>query len=144
MVDDNETNCQLIAGMFAGSHHRLIFGSSGEEAVAKARELKPDILLLDVRMPGMDGHEALDEIRKIPGLEFLPVIAMTASNLMSEDNQLKERFSGLRAQTVFQTRTVRRTGGFSAATTPKRNLQKKPAVPAERKCAGNLRPRRRN
>ena len=94
VVDDNETNCQLIAGMFAGSHHRLIFGSSGEEAVAKARELKPDVLLLDVRMPGMDGNEALTEIRKIPGLEFLPVIAITASNLLSEENSTKERFSG--------------------------------------------------
>ncbi|MGA2030111.1 MAG: ATP-binding protein [Verrucomicrobiota bacterium] len=94
VVDDNETNCQLIAGMFAGSHHHLIFGSSGEEAVAKSRELQPDILLLDVRMPGMGGHEALTEIRKIPGLEFLPVIAITASNLMSEENSTKERFSG--------------------------------------------------
>jgi signal transduction histidine kinase/FixJ family two-component response regulator len=94
VVDDNETNCQLMAGMFAGSHHRLVFGSSGEEAVAKARELKPDILLLDVRMPGMGGHEALAEIRKTPGLEFLPVIAITASNLMNEENSTKERFSG--------------------------------------------------
>jgi signal transduction histidine kinase/CheY-like chemotaxis protein len=94
VVDDNETNCQLIAGMFAGSHHRLFFGSSGEEAVAKARELKPDILLLDVRMPGMDGDEALAEIRKTPGLEFLPVIAVTASNLLNQENLLKERFSG--------------------------------------------------
>ena len=94
VVDDNETNCQLIAGMFTGSHHHLIFGSSGEEAVAKSREINPDILLLDVRMPGMGGYEALTEIRKIPGLEFLPVIAITASNLMSEENSTKERFSG--------------------------------------------------
>jgi signal transduction histidine kinase/DNA-binding response OmpR family regulator len=94
VVDDNETNCQLIAEMFAGSHHRLVFGLNGEEAVIKARELKPDILLLDVRMPGMGGHEALEEIRKTPGLEFLPIIAVTASNLMNEENSLKERFSG--------------------------------------------------
>src|SRR3984885_4286022 len=94
VVDENETNCQLMAGMFAGSHHRLVFGSSGEEAVVKARELKPDILLLDVRMPGMGGHEALAEIRKIPSLEFLPVIAITASNLLSDENLSKERFSG--------------------------------------------------
>jgi signal transduction histidine kinase/FixJ family two-component response regulator len=94
VVDDNETNCRLIEGMFAGSHHRLFFGSSGEAAVTKARQLKPDILLLDVRMPGMDGYEALEQIRKIPGLEFLPIIAVTASNLMSEDSKLKERFSG--------------------------------------------------
>ncbi len=94
VVDDNETNCELIAGMFEGSHHRLFFGSSGEEAVAKTRELKPDILLLDVRMPGMDGDEALAEIRKTPGLEFLPIIAVTASSLMNQESSLKERFSG--------------------------------------------------
>jgi len=94
VVDDNETNCRLIDGMFAGSHHRLVFGSSGEEAVAKARELKPDILLLDVRMPGMDGGEALAQIRETPGLEFLPVIAVTASSLLNQENSLKERFSG--------------------------------------------------
>jgi len=93
-VDDNETNCQLIAGIFAGSHHRLVFGSSGEEAVAKARELKPDVLLLDVRMTGMDGTEALAEIRKTPGLEFLPVIAVTASDLKDQEDSLKEKFSG--------------------------------------------------
>jgi len=94
VVDDNETNCQLIAGLFAGSHHRLAFGSSGEEAVAKARDLKPDLLLLDVRMPGMGGYAALEEIRKTPGLEFLPIIAVTASSLMHEENLMKERFSG--------------------------------------------------
>jgi signal transduction histidine kinase/CheY-like chemotaxis protein len=94
VVDDNETNCQLIEGMFAGSHHRLVFGWSGEEAVTKSRELKPDILLLDVRMPGMGGDEALAEIRRTPGLEFLPIIAVTASNLLSQENSLKERFSG--------------------------------------------------
>jgi signal transduction histidine kinase/CheY-like chemotaxis protein len=93
VVDDNQTNCRLIDEMFAGSHHRLVFGASGEEAVVKVRELKPDILLLDVRMPGMDGREALVEIRKIPGLEFMPVIAVTASNL-TEENSLKEQFSG--------------------------------------------------
>jgi signal transduction histidine kinase/CheY-like chemotaxis protein len=94
VVDDNEINCQLIEGMFAGSHHRLVFGSSGEEAVDKARELKPDILLLDIRMPGMNGDEALAEIRKIPGLEFLPIVAVTASNLSTQENSLKELFSG--------------------------------------------------
>ena len=94
VVDDNELNCQLIAGMFAGTHHRLIFAASGEEALMRAREGKPDIVLMDIRLPGMSGHEALAEIRKIDGLELMPVIAVTASSLMDAENSLKERFSG--------------------------------------------------
>jgi signal transduction histidine kinase/DNA-binding NarL/FixJ family response regulator len=94
IVDDNDANCQLLAGMFGGSHHRLVFGSTGEEAVVRAREIKPDVVLLDVRMPGMGGREALTEIRKTAGLELLPVIAVTASSLTDEESSLKEQFSG--------------------------------------------------
>ncbi|MGH7950392.1 MAG: ATP-binding protein [Limisphaerales bacterium] len=94
IVDDNETNCQLIEGMFAGSHNRLFFAYSGEEAVAKAREVKPDIVLLDIRMPGMSGYETLSAIRKNAESELLPIIAVTASNLLDEENAVREKFSG--------------------------------------------------
>jgi signal transduction histidine kinase/DNA-binding response OmpR family regulator len=94
VVDDNEINCQLVAGMFSGTAHQLVFGANGFEAVTKAREIKPDVILLDIRMPGMSGREALAEIRKIPGLEVTPIIAVTASSLMSEEQDLKMRFTG--------------------------------------------------
>jgi signal transduction histidine kinase/CheY-like chemotaxis protein len=94
VVDDNEINCQLVAGMFSGTAHQLVFGTNGYEAINKAREIKPDVILLDIRMPGMSGREALAEIRQIPGLEVTPIIAVTASSLMSEEQDLKMRFTG--------------------------------------------------
>jgi signal transduction histidine kinase/CheY-like chemotaxis protein len=94
VVDDNETNCQLIAGMFAKSHHKLLFAYSGEEAVDKAKDARPDAILLDVRMPGIGGSAALTQIRLIPGLELTPVIAVTASSLLEEEHPLREQFSG--------------------------------------------------
>jgi signal transduction histidine kinase/CheY-like chemotaxis protein len=93
VVDDNEDNCQLIASMFAGSDHRLEFGSDGFQAVSKARALRPDLILLDLRMPGLDGREAFAQIRKSPGLELTPIIAVTASTLLEEQRDLEERFS---------------------------------------------------
>jgi signal transduction histidine kinase/CheY-like chemotaxis protein len=79
VTDDNEANRQYIEGIFKKTHHRLIFCTSGEDAIFKAREIVPDVLLLDVRMPGMDGRQALAEIRRIQGLELVPAIAVTGS-----------------------------------------------------------------
>jgi CheY-like chemotaxis protein len=93
-VDDNEANRHLLGAMFAGSHHRLFLAAGGREAVEKARQLRPDIILLDIRMPDMDGCEVLNALRKIPGLELIPVIAITASGLISEEDVMKAQFSG--------------------------------------------------
>jgi signal transduction histidine kinase/CheY-like chemotaxis protein len=94
IVDDNQQNCNLVAGMFMGSHHKLAFGADGREAVEKAKSFRPDILLIDVRMPNMNGHEALDLLRKTPELQMLPVIAVSASNLSEKQKDLEEEFSG--------------------------------------------------
>ena len=90
VVGDNETNCQLVAGMFDGSRHRFIFGSNGCEAVVKACETHPDATLPDTRMPGLDGRRALEQIRKVAGLELTPMIAVTASSLLSEEAEMKQ------------------------------------------------------
>jgi signal transduction histidine kinase/ActR/RegA family two-component response regulator len=94
VVDDNDTNRELIARMLEGSHHRLNFASSGDEALARAREVKLDLILMDVRMPEMDGDAVLAELRKLPGFELTPVIAVTASTLLGEEAKLKQEFSG--------------------------------------------------
>jgi signal transduction histidine kinase/CheY-like chemotaxis protein len=98
IVDDNELNRELMAGMFAGSHHRLIFASNGMEAVEKARDEHPEIVLLDIRMPEMGGHDALLKIRELPGRELLPVIAVTAASTFEQDPTAKEKFSGFLAK----------------------------------------------
>jgi len=94
VVDDHQLNRELIAGLFAGTHHRLDFGINGREAVTLSRSLKPDVVLMDIRMPVMDGRAALQEIRATPGLELLPVIAVTASSFAAEEDDLRRHFSG--------------------------------------------------
>ena len=94
VVDDHEANCELVGGMFLGSHHQLEFGANGHEAVEKSVTFQPDVILLDIRMPGMDGIAALEAIRQTPGLHRTPVIAVTASSLSHDDAELKARFDG--------------------------------------------------
>jgi CheY-like chemotaxis protein len=83
-----------MEGMFEKTHHRLHFAKNGKEALQRLDELKFDIVLLDIRMPVMDGPTALTEIRKRPELASMPVIAVTASSKASEDAALRSRFSG--------------------------------------------------
>lgn len=56
----------------------IIFCESGEQAVSEAPDFQPDVILLDVMMPGMDGPTTLQHLRKLPGLEKTPVIFLTA------------------------------------------------------------------
>ena len=56
----------------------IVFCESGEQALEKAGDFKPEVILLDVMMPGMDGPTTLKELRKIPALTDTPVIFLTA------------------------------------------------------------------
>ena len=94
VVDDNETNRNLMAGMFEKTHHQLRFACNGQEALESLEEVKADVVLLDIRMPIMDGRMALAEIRKQPLLDLMPVIAVTASSQASEETKLRTQFTG--------------------------------------------------
>lgn len=64
--------------------------SSGYDAIAEVEEFKPDLILLDVMMPGLDGPATLLALRKLPGVEKIPVIFMTARIQEKELVQYKE------------------------------------------------------
>jgi signal transduction histidine kinase/DNA-binding response OmpR family regulator len=94
VVDDNPTNRAYLAGIFDKTHHRVHFATNGQEALACLQKTKFDMVLLDIRMPVMDGRTALAEIRKQASLASLPVIAVTASSNAGEEMELQSQFSG--------------------------------------------------
>ena len=77
---EDDPDIQAIAMMVLESIHGFTMEacSSGADALAKAVPFKPDLILLDVMMPGMDGPETLKNLRKFPVLVDVPVIFMTA------------------------------------------------------------------
>jgi signal transduction histidine kinase/DNA-binding response OmpR family regulator len=94
VVDDNQTNRELMAGIFEKTHHQVLFANNGREALACLEKAKLDVVLLDIRMPVMDGRTTLAEIRKQASLASLPVIAVTASSKAGEEMELQRQFSG--------------------------------------------------
>ena len=78
-VDDQPTNLRLLDAVLTPRGHRVITTSSGAEALSLLETEDVDVVLLDILMPGMDGHEVCRRIRATPATEFLPVVMITAS-----------------------------------------------------------------
>ncbi|MCC5021867.1 MAG: response regulator [Candidatus Synoicihabitans palmerolidicus] len=77
LIDDDEGLRMMLGEIFTDDGYRVITDDDGEKSLRLARAHHPDIIVSDIRMPGMNGHEALTELRKSPGLEQTPVILMT-------------------------------------------------------------------
>ena len=78
-VDDLPQNLRLLDAILSPRGYRVLTAASGEEALAVLPTSGADLVLLDILMPGIDGYEVCRRIRSTPGLEFLPVVMITAS-----------------------------------------------------------------
>ena len=78
LAEDNEANIQTFNSYLTAIKYRVIIGRNGLEAVAQAKANLPDIILMDIQMPTMDGLEAIKQIRLDPSLINIPIIALTA------------------------------------------------------------------
>ncbi|MFA5241014.1 MAG: two-component system response regulator [Sulfuricella sp.] len=87
VVDDNPDNVALLAGLLQADY-RVLAATSGRRALELARgELRPDLILLDVMMPGMDGYAVLAALRDDPATRGIPVVFVTAMNATQDEER---------------------------------------------------------
>ena len=79
IVEDNEKNRKLMRDVLQFKGYRLAEAETGEDGVRLAHELHPDLILMDIQLPGMNGITAFRQIRDDPATATIPVIAVTAS-----------------------------------------------------------------
>ncbi len=84
VVDDNELNLKLAQTILARSGYDVMAAARGEEAIAMACAHRPDLILLDIRLPDIDGLEVLRRLRELPETKDVPVVAMTAQAMPEE------------------------------------------------------------
>ena len=87
IVDDEEVNVKLIKGILAAENYNLISASSGAEALLLLPQNRPDLILLDVMMPEMDGFETCRNIKRDKNTRIIPVLMVTA--LSEKEHRLK-------------------------------------------------------
>lgn len=87
IVDDEEFGRETLESLLVKEPYRLLFASNGPEMLKVARENRPDLVLLDVMMPGMDGFEACEILRQDPEISETPVIMVTA--LDDKDSRIR-------------------------------------------------------
>lgn len=78
VADDNPDNLDIFQARLAVHNYEILTATDGEEALAVAREQRPDLILLDVMMPKMDGIEVCRHLKADPSLPFMPIIIVTA------------------------------------------------------------------
>ena len=94
IVDDLLPNVKLLEAKLTNEYFDVITAFNGQEALDVAASQSPDIVLLDVMMPGMDGYEVCRRMKADPQLMHIPVVMVTASSKVSD------RVTGLKAEAI--------------------------------------------
>lgn len=85
VVEDQEDNRQIIRDMLAATDYLITEAVNGEEALAAVAKQRPDLILMDIQLPVMDGYEATRRIKADPMLKSIPIIAVTSYALSGEE-----------------------------------------------------------
>jgi len=90
IVEDNEKNMKLARDVLQAKGYVTLEAVTGEDGVRMAIEKKPDLVLMDIQLPGINGIEALRQVRADPGCARIPVVAFTASVMSNDRSQISE------------------------------------------------------
>jgi len=90
LVEDNEMNRDMLSRRLERKGYEVLLAVDGEEAVARAISEAPDLVLMDIGLPGIDGCEATRRIRQTPSGATLPIIALTAHAMSIDEARARD------------------------------------------------------
>ena len=84
-VDDQEDNRRILRDLFTNAGYEVVEATNGLDAVTTAEAQRPDLILMDIQLPDIDGYEATRRIKAIPALQATPLIVVTSYALSGDD-----------------------------------------------------------
>ena len=92
VVEDQKDNRQILRDLLTNAGYEMIEAENGEDAVASAQARRPDLILMDIQLPILDGYEATRRIKADPDLKSIPIIVVTSYALSGDED--KARLAG--------------------------------------------------
>ena len=89
VVEDQEDNRQILRDLLGNAGYELTEAENGEEAIAAVAKRRPDLILMDIQLPVMDGYAATRRIRTNPDLKSVPIIAVTSYALAGDEDKAR-------------------------------------------------------
>jgi CheY-like chemotaxis protein len=90
IIEDNEHNLYLETFILQKNGHEVIQARNGEAGIALAARMAPDLILLDIQLPGMDGYTVAQQLRKNPTIANIPIIAVTSYAMTGDREHILE------------------------------------------------------
>ena len=87
VIEDNTLNLELVRDVLITADMRVVEARTGQEGLTAASELKPALILLDIRLPGLDGYAVLERLKANPATASIPVVALTAQAMVGDREQ---------------------------------------------------------
>ncbi len=106
IVEDQEDNRKILRDLLTSVGYELVEATTGEEGVALAETARPDLILMDIQLPGLDGYEATRRIKANPALRQIPVIAVTSYALSGDEVKAREAGCDAYASKPFSPRAL--------------------------------------
>jgi two-component system cell cycle response regulator DivK len=85
VIEDQEDNRRIVRDLLTSVGYEILEAVNGEEGVSRAEADRPDLILMDIQLPGLDGYEATRRIKANPALHQIPIIAVTSYALSGDD-----------------------------------------------------------
>jgi two-component system, cell cycle response regulator DivK len=89
VVEDTEDNRQILRDLLTAAGYDLIEATDGAAGVAMAQQHKPDLVLMDIQLPVIDGYEATRRIKADPALSHIPIVAVTSYALSGDEEKAR-------------------------------------------------------
>ena len=123
VVEDQAENLDLMVYLLTAFGHETVVARDGAEGLAVAAQARPDLVVMDLQMPVMDGYEAATRLKADPGLAQIPVVAVTAYAMVGDQERILQRgFDGYLTKPIdpesFVSELERHLGSRTARTQP--------------------------